>query len=108
VGNVVTPTFLKKRGLDVVKNQRWPYQHLGHFIIEFYSNISITLGHLHKILRKKLFCAQKVTTLPALTLVQWLPSRDLCIVSGTCSMPFMIGWCDSSYFSRVAAKLCSV
>ncbi len=27
----------------------------------------ITLGHLHKIMRKKLFCAKKVTTLPALT-----------------------------------------
>ncbi len=38
----------------------------------FYNQIlwqHITLGHLHKILRKKLFSAKKVTTLPALTVV---------------------------------------
>jgi hypothetical protein len=31
--------FFLKRGLDVGKSQKWPYQHLRHFIIEFYSNI---------------------------------------------------------------------
>ncbi len=39
---------------------------------------------------------------------QWLPGRDQCIMSGTCSMSFMTSWCGSSYSSRVADKLCSV
>jgi hypothetical protein len=29
------------------------------------------LGHLHEILRKKLICSKKVTTLPDLTVVYW-------------------------------------